>query len=123
MGAVFEWGVTFSATGLVIGIYLDGWAHIRGMPESFFTPWHALIYGSFGFAGLLLAGGWVSGSRRGHTWRTALPPGYGLSLVGAGIFLVSGVADLIWHAIFGIERATSKRCTARPTCCSLEEEH
>jgi hypothetical protein len=39
----------------------------------------------------------------GTPWSHALPPGYGLSLLGAGIFAVSGVGDLIWHLLFGIE--------------------
>ncbi|NKR10605.1 MULTISPECIES: hypothetical protein [unclassified Paenarthrobacter] len=37
--------------GLVIvtAVYFDGRAHILGLPDSFFTPWHAFLYG-----GLLL---------------------------------------------------------------------
>jgi hypothetical protein len=34
----------------------------------------------------------------------AVPAGYGLGVIGAAIFLVSGIGDGIWHTIFGIER-------------------
>jgi len=40
---------------------------------------------------------------RGAPWGRALPPGYGLSLAGAGVFAASGVGDLLWHLLFGIE--------------------
>jgi hypothetical protein len=33
-----------------------------------------------------------------------VPAGYGLGLVGAALFLAGGVADGIWHTVFGIER-------------------
>jgi hypothetical protein len=36
-------------------------------------------------------------------WMRALPPGYGLSGVGAAIFAASGVGDLLWHWLFGLE--------------------
>ncbi len=33
---------------LVSGLYADGWAHVNvpGL-ETFFTPWHGVLYGSF----------------------------------------------------------------------------
>lgn len=40
-----------TATGLwlVLGLFTDGWAHVN-LPglESFFTPWHAVLYSGFG---------------------------------------------------------------------------
>jgi len=40
--------VTFAGLGLLGGLYLDGWAHVhlRGL-ESFFTPWHGVLYTGF----------------------------------------------------------------------------
>ena len=32
-----------------------------------------------------------------------MPPGYELSLLGGGIFLAGGVADMVWHTLFGVE--------------------
>jgi hypothetical protein len=41
---------------------------------------------------------------RGRAWHSALPAGYGLALLGAPLFALSGVGDLAWHQLFGIER-------------------
>jgi hypothetical protein len=41
--------------------------------------------------------------RRGASWSRVLPVGYGVSLSGALMFLVAGVADMLWHVMFGIE--------------------
>lgn len=40
---------------------------------------------------------------RGCSPVEAVPPGYRLSVLGAAIFAAGGVADLLWHALFGIE--------------------
>ena len=32
---------------IVFGLYIDGWAHNHGfVDDSFFTPWHAVLYGA-----------------------------------------------------------------------------
>ena len=81
---------------LVGGVFLDGWAHLnRTALETFFTPWHAVLYSgaavSFAYLALLtrVAGG--------------VPPGYGWALLGAPVFLVGGAADFGWHQLFGLE--------------------
>ena len=93
--AWLEWSVAILSTALVVGVYLDGWAHIRELPENFFSPWHGVIYGSFGLLALVLAWAAVSGRSRKGGWRHALAPGYGLSFVGAGLFMVAGAADFL----------------------------
>ena len=83
----------------VAGLYVDGWAHHHGaVDNSFFTPWHALLYSGFGAATTLLA---LMFFRDGRS----LPAGYGLSLLGGAIFLGGGVADMVWHILFGIEES------------------
>jgi hypothetical protein len=89
---------------VMVGVFLDGWAH-EHQPrlESFLTPWHAVLYsGALAQMGLL---GTALGRGRGHglSWTHALPSGYGISLVGAGLFLLAGLADFAWHATFGVE--------------------
>jgi len=42
----------------------------------------------------------------GNRWTQAIPTGYELSLLGVAIFGISGIGDLTWHIIFGIERST-----------------
>ncbi len=88
---------------MVVGLFLDGWAHDDGRPESFFTPWHAVLYS--GFVATALAALLVVGRRwdRGAPLRTAVPPGHGLTLLGLAGFGIAAVGDLLWHEGFGIE--------------------
>jgi len=111
------------------GLFLDGWAHTN-VPqlETFFTPWHAILYSGYLAVAatlviktinnrkLAVSGDIASGATpslvtrsrnhaRGVGFLEAVPAGYGLSLLGVGIFALSGVADLTWHLLFGIERS------------------
>lgn len=90
---------------MVSGVYLDGWAHLnRPGLETFFTAWHAVLYGGFAaLAGFIALAGVRRGGRFG--WRWVPPAGYGLAGAGVAIFLAGGVGDMAWHEIFGIEVA------------------
>lgn len=89
---------------LIGGLFLDGWAHNTGeLVETFFTPWHAVLY-----SGFLALAGWICWSvwsrhRLGATWTDSVPVGYGLALAGIVLFGGSGLADMSWHLAFGIE--------------------
>ncbi len=90
---------------LVGGFLLDVWAH-HNLPstlETFFTPWHGVLYSGFLAVAAFLVGAFVRNLARGISWREALPVGYGLSLVGVLIFMAGGIGDVAWHLIFGIE--------------------
>src|ERR1700694_551757 len=101
----FEWLMGFLVFALISGLNLDIWAHNHGkVDESFFTPWHAVLYGSMALNGIAL--GIVAARnvlQKHYPLRRSLPAGYGLSLVGVIAFSVGGVLDLIWHTLFGIE--------------------
>jgi len=87
-----------------IGMYLDGGAHQRGLvDDSFFTPWHALLYSGAAAVGLILGFTQIRNMLKGHTLLRALPFGYFPALVGIGIFAIGGVFDLVWHSLFGFE--------------------
>ena len=89
---------------LLGGFYVDLWAHAHGRTDNtFFTPWHALLYSAMAVVGIFLGANAIRRRSRGSAWPETLPPGYGLSLIGVGLFTVGGVADLIWHVIFGVE--------------------
>jgi hypothetical protein len=108
-------GVLFGLA-LVGGVLADAWAHtnILSSLESFFTPWHALLYG--GFAGTAAWTWWLAFRQRrsdARWWANAWPAGYKLGAIGTLIFLVGGAADMFWHQIFGIE--TSLRITMSPS--------
>lgn len=90
---------------IVVGLYLDGSAHhhIPELIESFFTPWHAVLYSGFAAsAGLLLVTQWRNVSK-GYRWVEALPKGYLPSLAGSVIFIFAGGGDFLWHSAFGFE--------------------
>lgn len=80
---------------LIVGLFVDGWAHNNAKPESFFTPWHGLFY-----SGFVATAAWMWTRHQRHG---GVPAGYGLGLLGVGAFAAGGVGDLIWHRIFGIE--------------------
>jgi hypothetical protein len=103
-GVGFDWLMAALGAWLLGGLYLDGWAHIH-VPalESFFTPWHAVLYSGYLAGAAALVVTFYRNRRRGAPRSRALPAGYRLSLVGAFIFLFAGVADMLWHVVFGIE--------------------
>jgi hypothetical protein len=102
----FEWAAVGLAAAIAVGAHVDAWAHghVASTLETFFTPWHALLYASFAAttAFLVLCAAWTGA--RPREWVRALPDGYGLSLVGCALFGIGGVLDLGWHLTFGIER-------------------
>ncbi len=99
----FDWAVALLSAWMMAGLYLDGWAHHHIQVESFFTPWHAVLYSGFLAAAGLLGVTFGRNLLQGAAWREALPAGYGQSLLGALIFLAAGAGDMIWHILFGIE--------------------
>jgi hypothetical protein len=103
----FEWTMVGLGTALMCGAYLDSWAHghLNGTLETFFTPWHALLYSAMlaTTVFLVVAAAWTGA--RPWRWARALPDGYALSLAGCFAFAIGGVLDLAWHLTFGIERS------------------
>lgn len=90
---------------LIGGIFVDGYAHNHGVVETFFTPWHAILYSGFMASAIWMA--WLlyrSKQATGVPWVKAAPVGYGLGLIGVGIFLLGGLFDMYWHVVFGIEK-------------------
>lgn len=87
----------------IIGLFLDGWAHNHQKPESFFSPWHGVLYS--GFTAAALWAGLIVWRRRseGRSLFETMPPGHLASLLGFALFGIGAVGDLVWHEIFGIE--------------------
>jgi hypothetical protein len=92
-------------TWMLIGLYLDGWAHRnRDLHDSITTPWHGVFYGGYiCFATWIV---WVvlRRLRDGHSGLEAVPIGYGVGLLGVATFMVGGVGDQIWHLTLGVEQ-------------------
>jgi len=106
-GIKFDMFMVILTSWFIGGVHLDGWAHSH-IPqlETFFTPWHAVLYSGYLVCAVAIVGVVGLNHRRGYSWREAIPVGYELSLLGVPLFLIAGVADMIWHILFGIERST-----------------
>jgi Tol biopolymer transport system component len=101
------WALVATSAWLIGGVYLDGWAHNHGkVDDSFFTPWHAVLYSGYGATAAVLVAA-IARAPRGVWSSRLLPPGYGLSLVGVLVFAVAGFLDMLWHLAFGIEFDTA----------------
>jgi hypothetical protein len=89
----------------LLGLFLDGWAH-NSIPnlETFFTPWHAVLYSGFFSVAILIGVTQYRNVSKGYAWSRALPQGYSLSLLGVVIFFIGGAGDMVWHTVFGIEQ-------------------
>jgi hypothetical protein len=127
-GLRFDWLMVVVSIWWLGGLFIDGWAH-SNIPqlETFFTPWHAVLYSGYLAVAITLLAKIVLNLRQmaadasgevpsllsviraslaGNRWMRAIPRGYELSVLGIGVFLVSGIGDMTWHIIFGIERST-----------------
>ncbi len=94
--------MAFSAW-LIGGLFVDGWAHNNDKPESFFTPWYGLFYSGFAATAAWMVRMVRRRLATGRRGLDAVPVGYGLGLVGVGVFALGGVFDMAWHQVFGIE--------------------
>src|SRR5260370_4253136 len=94
----FEWTVIVLCTWLMAGAYLDSWAHRHlARLETFFTPWHAVLYSGV-FAALIFLG--LSALRSQalrHRPDRILPAGYGLSFIGTLLFGIGVVLVMFSH--------------------------
>jgi hypothetical protein len=101
----FDWLMALISLWILGGTFLDGWYHntFQEGIETFFTPWHGLLYSSLAAAGALLLPAYARNLARGSAWTRALPNGYILSLLGLVIFMLGGGADFTWHTLFGFE--------------------
>ncbi len=91
-----EKAIAFFGTWALLGLYLDGWAHIHNKPETFFSPWHGVLYSGVGAAVAYYG-------FRDFVLRKESATSDRLLTAGFAIFMVGAVGDFVWHEIFGIE--------------------
>lgn len=92
----FAWLVTGAHTWILVGLFLDGWFHIhRPDGESFFTPWHAILYS--GVAATVVVH--LLQQRKAG----GVSPGYRPCLAGGLVVGAAGAVDMVWHTVFGVE--------------------
>src|SRR3546814_19819576 len=86
---------------MVVGLFLDGWAPDNNKPESYFTPWHGVLYS--GFAAATLAAVLVAARSRtpDRPWRETLHAGQGLLLATLDVYADDAGGDWGWQEAFG----------------------
>jgi len=95
--------MTVAAIWTMSGLFIDGHHHLFENVESFFNPWHVLMYSGGVFAIALLFVTVIRNRRLGYRSWYAVPEGYQQSMIAVAFILIGGAADLIWHAFFGFE--------------------
>jgi hypothetical protein len=106
IGAGFDWLVIAASAWLLGGLYWDGWAHGYGLPDSFWTVWHAAFYSGFAACAVVILGAVARARPHAPSWRDAIPAGYGAAVAGVFMFGFGGAFDMVWHTLFGIELGT-----------------
>ena len=86
----------FSMTWFLVGTWIDASAHsyLNVDLESFFTPWHAVLYSGYAFS--VLSQAYVKTSIKDYS--------IDVGILGAVIFGIGGGLDLLWHTFLGIEQ-------------------
>lgn len=104
-GTAFDVLFLCAVLWFITGIFSDAWAH-NHIPklETFWTPWHAVLYSGLVMFALVIFGTLVFNRRRVGSWRDAIPKGYELSYLGVILMMVDGVGDMTWHLLFGVEQ-------------------
>ena len=104
-GTIFHFLFLGGAAWFIIGSYLDSWAH-NNVPrlETFFTPWHGVLYSGMLVTAAVLFTTILINHRRGASWQEAIPVGYEISVFGVIMMFLAGIGDATWHTLFGIEK-------------------
>lgn len=85
---------------MITGLFVDGWSHQANKPDTFFTPWHFLLYSGFG--AVVVYSGWMAV----RDARAGVKPAVGddrITTLGVVLFVIGAVGDGAWHELVGIE--------------------
>ena len=85
-----------SMTWFLVGTWIDASAHsyLNSDLESFFTPWHAVLYSGYAFS--VLCTMYIKNSIKDYK--------LDIGVLGAVVFGIGGGLDLLWHTFLGIEQ-------------------
>ena len=77
------------------GAWIDSSAHIYLIDdiETFFTPWHGVLYSGYIFSVLVVM--YIKNTMKDYK--------FDIGVLGAVVFGIGGASDAIWHTLLGIE--------------------
>ena len=77
------------------GAWIDSSAHIYLIDdiETFFTPWHGVLYSGYIFSVLVVM--YIKNTMKDYK--------FDMGVLGAVVFGIGGASDAIWHTLLGIE--------------------
>ena len=85
----------FSMIWFFSGAWIDSSAHTYLIDdiETFFTPWHGVLYSGYAFS--VLVAMFIKNTMKDYK--------FDVGVLGAVIFGIGGASDAIWHTLLGIE--------------------
>jgi hypothetical protein len=81
----------------------DVTSHLLLIPESFFTPSHALLYAGIGILSLSAIVGGLLMIKYSELKKIGLNMPFKLLIIGSILSIISGPSDFIWHETFGVD--------------------
>ncbi len=92
-------------TWIAVGLAIDTRRHRTDRSlDTFFTSAHGVLYAGWIAAAVFLLYVVRARQAKGAKRWAAVPRGFEAAVVGAALFGLGGVGDMIWHTEFGIER-------------------
>jgi hypothetical protein len=86
------------------GASWDITSHILRQPETFFTPSHTVLYAGVGLTTIAATIGLIVSLKNKEEIRSrSFYTAFKLLIVGAGIQIISGPGDFMWHSVFGVD--------------------
>ena len=96
----------FASIGSLMQIGGGNWdvtSHLLLIPESFFTPSHALLYAGIGILSLSAIMGGAILMKYGELKKSGMSLSFKLLIIGSVLSIISGPSDFIWHETFGVD--------------------
>ena len=96
----------FASIGCFMQIGGGNWdvtSHLLLIPESFFTPPHALLYAGIGILSISSIMGCVILMKYSELKRSGMTISFKLLIIGSALSIISGPSDFIWHETFGVD--------------------
>lgn len=96
----------FASIGCFMQIGGGNWdvtSHLLLIPESFFTPPHALLYAGIGILSISSIMGCVILMKYIELKRSGMTISFKLLIIGSALSIISGPSDFIWHETFGVD--------------------